>query len=125
MDELKTIINPKNKDALTLSRLEEVRAAFTKAYKDAIDNNDTVLANRIQGAKYQIFTNLYDNIGKVANPEYSGMAERAKLASSWFKNEYAPRFEEGVGSMWAEALKKRKSGSIFSSSPEQSPLYFF
>ena len=123
-DELKTLINPKNKGALTLSRLEELRSSFTKAYKDAIDANDTVLADRIITSKRQIFDNLYDNITKVADPEYAGMAERAQLASDWFKNEYAPRFQEGVGSMWAEALKKRKSGSLGSSSPEQSPLYF-
>ena len=123
-DELKTLTDPKNKDALTLSRLEELRASFTKAYKDAIDANDTVLSTRILTSKRQIFDNLYDNIVKVADPEYAGMAERAQLASSWFKNEYAPRFEEGVGSLWAEALKKRKSGSLGSSSPEQSPLYF-
>ena len=122
VNELKTLINPKNKGDLTLSRLEETRALFSKAYKEAIDSGDTVLANRIRASKHQIFTNLYDNISK--NTEFSGMADRASAASQWFKTEYAPRFEEGVGSMWAEAFKKRKSGSIYSSSPEQSPLFF-
>ena len=122
MNELKTLINPKNKGDLTLSRLEETRALFSKAYKEAIDAGDTVLAERIRASKHQIFTNLYDNISK--NTEFSGMADRASAASQWFKTEYAPRFEEGVGSMWAEAFKKRKSGSIYSSSPEQSPLFF-
>jgi len=122
MNELKTLINPKNKGDLTLSRLEETRALFSKAYKEAIDSGDTVLAERIRASKHQIFTNLYENISK--NTEFSGMADRAAAASQWFKTEYAPRFEEGVGSMWAEAFKKRKSGSIYSSSPEQSPLFF-
>ena len=122
INELKTLINPKNKGDLTLSRLEETRALFSKAYKEAIDSGDTVLADRIRASKHQIFTNLYDNISK--NTEFSGMADRASAASQWFKTEYAPRFEEGVGSMWAEAFKKRKSGSIYSSSPEQSPLFF-
>jgi hypothetical protein len=122
MNELKTLINPKNKGDLTLSRLEETRALFSKAYKEAIDAGDTVLAERIRASKHQIFTNLYENISK--NTEFSGMADRASAASQWFKTEYAPRFEEGVGSMWAEAFKKRKSGSIYSSSPEQSPLFF-
>jgi len=122
INELKTLINPKNKGDLTLSRLEETRALFSKAYKEAIDSGDTVLADRIRASKHQIFTNLYDNISK--NTEFSGMADRAAAASQWFKTEYAPRFEEGVGSMWAEAFKKRKSGSIYSSSPEQSPLFF-
>ena len=122
INELKTLINPKNKGDLTLSRLEETRALFSKAYKEAIDSGDTVLAERIRASKHQIFTNLYDNISK--NTEFSGMADRAAAASQWFKTEYAPRFEEGVGSMWAEAFKKRKSGSIYSSSPEQSPLFF-
>ena len=122
--ELNLLTSPKNKDPLTLTRLEELRSTFTRAYKEAIDNNDTLLANRIQEAKYKIFENLYNNIGKSDNSAAIGMAERAQSASNWFKNEYAPRFEEGIGSMWAEAFKKRKSGSVFSSSPEQSPLYF-
>ena len=122
--ELNLLISPKNKDPLTITRLEELRSTFTRAYKEAIDNNDTLLATRIQESKYKIFENLYNNIGKSKNPAAVGMADRAQSASNWFKNEYAPRFEEGIGSMWAEAFKKRKSGSLFSSSPEQSPLYF-
>jgi len=53
------------------------------------------------------------------------MAENSKAANNWFATEYAPRFEEGVASMWAEAFKKRKSGSLNSSSPEQTPLFLF
>ena len=67
---------------------------------------------------------LYDKIGKASDDEFRIMAENSKAANNWFATEYAPRFDEGVASMWAEAFKKRKSGSLNSSSPEQTPLFF-
>ena len=121
---LKNLTNPKNKDPLTLSVMEETRSAFTEAYKNAINNNQSLLANRILRSKKQIFENLYDNISNLKNEDYASLAINAQNASEWFKTEYAPRFEEGLGSMWAEAFKTRKSGSLLSSSPEQSPTYF-
>ena len=124
INRLKNLTNPKNKDPLTLSVMEEARSAFTEAYKNAIDNNQSLLADRILRSKKQIFDNLYDNISNLKNEDYASLAINARNASEWFKTEYAPRFEEGVASMWAEAFKTRKSGSLLSSSPEQSPTYF-
>ena len=124
IDELKTLISKKQTAPLTVGRIEELRATFSRAYTDAVNSNNFSLANRIIASKNQIFTNLYDNIGRASDDEFRLMAENSKAANNWFATEYAPRFEEGVASMWAEAFKKRKSGSLNSSSPEQSPLFF-
>ena len=124
VDELKTLISKKQTAPLTVGRIEELRATFSRAYTDAVNSNNFSLANRIIASKNQIFTNLYDNIGKASDDEFRLMAENSKAANNWFATEYAPRFEEGVASMWAEAFKKRKSGSLNSSSPEQTPLFF-
>ena len=124
VDELKTLINKKQTAPLTIKRIEELRATFSRAYSDAVSANAFQLADRIIASKNQIFTNLYDNIGKASDDEFRIMAENSKAANNWFATEYAPRFDEGVASMWAEAFKKRKSGSLNSSSPEQTPLFF-
>jgi hypothetical protein len=124
VDELKTLISKKQTAPLTVGRIEELRATFSRAYTDAVNSNNFSLANRIIASKNQIFTNLYDNIGRASDDEFRLMAENSKAANNWFATEYAPRFEEGVASMWAEAFKKRKSGSLNSSSPEQTPLFF-
>jgi len=124
VDELKTLINKKQTAPLTIKRIEELRATFSRAYSDAISANAFQLADRIIASKNQIFTNLYDNIGRASDDEFRLMAENSKAANEWFATQYAPRFDEGVASMWAEAFKKRKSGSLNSSSPEQTPLFF-
>ena len=124
VDELKTLINKKQTAPLTIGRMEELRATFSRAYTEAINANNFSLAKRIIASKNQIFTNLYDNIGRASDDEFRLIAENSKRANNWFRTEYAPRFDEGVASMWAEAFKKRKSGSLTSSSPEQTPLFF-
>ena len=57
--ELKTLISKKETAPLTIKRIEELRATFSRAYTDAINSNNFPLADRIIASKNQIFTNLY------------------------------------------------------------------
>ena len=123
--ELKYLYSSSRSDQpITLKILEEKRKVITEAWKKAIDNGDLQLAKRISDARKAIFDNLYYHIGKNTDKEYADIAKRAKDTTRWFASQYAPRFEQGIGMTWANAFKKRKSGSVLSSSPEQSVNYF-
>ena len=122
-DELKFLYSPSRSDEpITLAILEEKRVAITEAWKQAVDNGDVRLAKRIEEARKTIFDNLYYHIAK--NTEYKEIAKRAENTTKWFAQHYAPRFKQGVGLTWANAFKKRKSGSVQSSNPEQSVNFF-
>jgi len=122
-DELKHLYSPSRADEpITLAILEEKRVAITEAWKQAVDNGDVRLANRIEQARKTIFDNLYFHIAK--NTEYKDIAKRAQDTTRWYAEHYVPRFKQGVGLTWANAFKKRTSGSVQSSSPEQSVNFF-
>ena len=122
-DELKFLYSPSRSDEpITLAILEEKRVAITEAWKQAVDNGDVRLAKRIEEARKTIFDNLYYHIAK--NTEYKEIAKRAENTTKWFAQHYAPRFKQGVGLTWANAFKKRKSGSVQSSNPEHSVNFF-
>lgn len=101
---LRKLLKQKGKE-LTFGELQDVRPDLSEAIAKARANNKGGVVKRLSEFK-KAFTAETDFLAAAGNEA----GKRAKKAIKYFKEQYVPRFKEGVGSQFRKAIR---SGTPF------------